>query len=179
MIYLQLFWVFLKIGLFGFGGGYAMLSMFQFDVVDNYHWMTSQEFADMVAISQMTPGPISINIATYAGYSVAGFAGALTATVSIVLPSLVLLFFVLKYIFKNKDNKIISTTLSTMRPIIGGLILVASLQMMNGSNFIDFGLHQNNFSVIICAVTFIAIFFFKVNPILMIVASGVAGYLLY
>ena len=179
MIYLQLFWVFLKIGLFGFGGGYAMLSMFQFEVVDHYQWMTSQEFADMVAISQMTPGPISINVATYAGYTVAGFAGSLIATFSIVLPSLILLFFVLKYIFKNKENKIISTTLSMMRPIIGGLILVAALQMMNGSNFSDFGLHQNNFSVIICAVTLIAIFFLKVNPILMILASGVAGYLLY
>ena len=96
MIYLQLFWVFLKIGLFGFGGGYAMLSMFQFEVVDHYQWMTSQEFADMVAISQMTPGPISINVATYAGYTVAGFAGSLIATFSIVLPSLILLFFVLK-----------------------------------------------------------------------------------
>ena len=179
MIFLSLFVTFFKIGLFGFGGGYGMLSLIQAETVVHHHWLSSAEFTNVVAISQMTPGPISINVATYAGYTVAGFAGSLIATFSIVLPSLILLFFVLKYIFKNKENKIISTTLSMMRPIIGGLILVAALQMMNGSNFSDFGLHQNNFSVIICAVTFIAIFFLKVNPILMILASGVAGYLLY
>ena len=70
MIYLQLFWAYLKIGIFGFGGGYAMLSMIQFEIVDHYGWMTVEEFADIVALSQMTPGPVSINIATYIGYTV-------------------------------------------------------------------------------------------------------------
>ena len=88
MIYLQLFWAYLKIGIFGFGGGYAMLSMIQFEIVDHYGWMTVEEFADMVALSQMTPGPVSINIATYIGYTVGGIFGSLVATAAIVLPSL-------------------------------------------------------------------------------------------
>ena len=89
MIYLQLFLVYLKIGLLGFGGGYAMLSMIQFEVVEKHGWMTLNEFADVVALSQMTPGPISINCATYVGYQVGGIIGSLLASMAIVMPSLV------------------------------------------------------------------------------------------
>ena len=179
MIYLQLFWAYLKIGIFGFGGGYAMLSMIQFEIVDHYGWMTVEEFADMVALSQMTPGPVSINIATYIGYTVGGIFGSLVATAAIVMPSLLLLLFVLKFLFKNKDKYIVKTTLSSMKPVIAGLIFVAALQMMNANNFTDFGLHQNNISVIICIVSFIAVFFAKINPILLILASGLVGYFVY
>ena len=179
MIYLQLFWAYLKIGIFGFGGGYAMLSMIQFEIVDHYGWMTTAEFADMVALSQMTPGPVSINIATYIGYTVGGIWGSLVATSAIVLPSLLMLVLVLKFLFKNKDNYIVKSTLSSMKPVIAGLIFVAALQLMNSNNFIDFGLHQNNISVIICAVTFAGVFWAKINPILLILASGLVGYLIY
>lgn len=179
MIYLQLFWVYLKIGLLGFGGGYAMLSMIQFEVVEKHAWMTTSEFADVVALSQMTPGPISINCATYVGYQVGGIFGSLLASFSIVLPSLILLYFVLRYLFKHKDNFIIKTTLKNMKPFIAGLIFAAAMLMMNKATFSDFGLGENNVSVIICAVTFIAIFFFKVNPMIMIVLSGVAGLMFF
>ena len=179
MIYLQLFWAYLKIGIFGFGGGYAMLSMIQFEIVDHYGWMTTAEFADMVALSQMTPGPVSINIATYIGYTVGGIWGSLVATSAIVLPSLLMLVLVLKFLFKNKDNYIVKSTLSSMKPVIAGLIFVAAMQLMNSNNFIDFGLHQNNISVIICAVTFAGVFWAKINPILLILASGLVGYLIY
>lgn len=175
MIYLQLFWVYLKIGLLGFGGGYAMLSMIQFEVVEKHAWMTMSEFADVVALSQMTPGPISINCATYVGYQVGGIFGSLLASFSIVLPSLILLYFVLKFLFKHKDNFIIKTTLRDLKPFIAGLIFAAAMLMMNKTTFSDFGLGENNISVIICAVTFVAIFFFKVNPMIMIALSGVAG----
>ena len=175
MIYLQLFWVYLKIGLLGFGGGYAMLSMIQFEVVEKHAWMTMSEFADVVALSQMTPGPISINCATYVGYQVGGIFGSLLASFSIVLPSLILLYFVLRYLFKHKDNFIIKTTLRDLKPFIAGLIFAAAMLMMNKTTFSDFGLGENNISVIICAVTFVAIFFFKVNPMIMIALSGVAG----
>ena len=173
MIYLQLFWVYLKIGLLGFGGGYAMLSMIQFEVVEKHAWMTMSEFADVVALSQMTPGPISINCATYVGYQVGGIFGSLLASFSIVLPSLILLYFVLRYLFKHKDNFIIKTTLRDLKPFIAGLIFAAAMLMMNKTTFSDFGIGENNISLIICAVTFVAIFFFKVNP--MIAISGVAG----
>ena len=179
MIYWQLFWAYLKIGILGFGGGYAMLSMIQFEVVDHYNWMTMEEFADIVALSQMTPGPVSINLATFIGYTMGGFLGSLIATLAIVLPSLLLLVFVLRFLFKNKDNYIVKTTLSSTKPVIAGLIFVAALTMMNPTSFVDFGLHQNNISVIICAVSFIGVFWAKINPILLIIASGLVGYLVY
>lgn len=179
MIYLQLFWTYLKIGILGFGGGYAMLSMIQFEVVDNHGWMTTTEFADMVALSQMTPGPVSINIATYIGYTVGGILGSLVATAAIVLPSLLMLVLVLKFLFKHKENYIVKTTLASMKPVIAGLIFVAALIMMNPVSFPDAGLHGNNISVIICAVSFAAVFWAKINPILLILASGLVGYLIY
>ena len=179
MIYLQLFWTYLKIGIFGFGGGYAMLSMIQFEVVDNHGWMTVEEFADMVALSQMTPGPVSINIATYIGYTVGGILGSLVATAAIVLPSLLMLYLVLKFLFKHKDNYIVKTTLASMKPVIAGLIFVAALMMMNPVSFADAGLHGSNISVIICAVSFVCVFWTKINPILLILASGLVGYLIY
>ena len=152
-----------------------MLSMIQFEVVEKHAWMTMSEFADVVALSQMTPGPISINCATYVGYQVGGIFGSLLASFSIVLPSLILLYFVLRYLFKHKDNFIIKTTLRDLKPFIAGLIFAAAMLMMNKTTFSDFGLGENNVSVIICAVTFVAIFFFKVNPMIMIALSGLAG----
>ena len=92
MIYLKLLYVFLKIGLMGFGGGYAMLSMIQFETVDHFGWLTLMEYSDMLAISQMTPGPVSINMATYVGYTLAGLPGAVVATVSLRLPPVASLF---------------------------------------------------------------------------------------
>ena len=179
MIYLQLFWAYLKIGIFGFGGGYAMLSMIQFEIVEHHQWMSLEEFADMVALSQMTPGPVSINIATYIGYTVGGILGSLVATAAIVLPSLLMLYLVLKFLFKHKDNYIVKTTLSSMKPVIAGLIFVAALQMMNPVSFADAGLQGSNISVIICAVTFACMFWTKINPILLILASGLVGYFVY
>ena len=122
---------------------------------------------------------VADGLQTVTGYTVGGIWGSLLASFSLVMPSLLLLVFVLKFLFKNKENYIVKTTLSSMKPVIAGLIFVAALQMMNTSNFTDFGLHQNNISVIICAVTFIAVFWAKINPILMILASGLVGYLIY
>ena len=179
MIYLQLFLVYLKIGLLGFGGGYAMLSMIQFEVVEKHGWMTMSEFADVVALSQMTPGPISINCATYVGYQVGGIFGSLLASFSIVLPSLILIYFVLRFLFKNKDNIIIKTTLKDMKPFIAGLIFAAATLMMNAANFPDVGLGKNNVSIIICAVSFVCVFFFKVNPMILIAMAGIAGVIFF
>lgn len=179
MIYLQLFWAYLKIGIFGFGGGYAMLSMIQFEIVEHYQWMSLEEFADIVAISQMTPGPVSINMATFTGYTVGGFWGSILASFALVLPSLLLFLIVLKFLFKNKENYIVKTTLSSMKPVIAGLIFTAALLMMNANNFSDFGLHGSNISVIICVLTFVGVFWAKINPILLIIASGLVGYFVY
>jgi chromate transporter len=179
MEYLYLFYVFFKIGLFGFGGGYAMISLIQFEVVDHFQWMTSPEFADILAISQITPGPISINSATYVGFTVAGIPGAFVATSALCLPSLLLMFFVIKYLFANMGNRYIKYIFSGLRPVVIGLILAAALLLMNRDNFTDAGLNGANFSVIIFIAVFIGSYFYKVNPILLILLAGAFGYILY
>lgn len=177
MVYLQLLYVFFKIGLLGFGGGYAMLSLIQFEVVDHFNWMTISEFSDMLAISQMTPGPVSINTATYVGYSVAGVPGAIVATVSLCLPSVFLMYLVIRFLFKNKDNRYVQYIMSGLRPVLGGLILAAALMLMNKENFSDFGWGEHNLSVIIFVVSFVALHFFKVNPMWLIAGSALLGVL--
>lgn len=178
MIYLQLLWVFVKIGVLGFGGGYAMLSLIQHEVVDHYAWMTTTEFADMVAISQMTPGPISINLATYVGYTAAGFGGSLLASFALCLPSVIMVYFILKLFMSKKNNTLMNNTLKGLKPAIAGLIFAAGLSMMNLQNFPDFG-KGHNISVIICVLAFVASYFFKANPILLIVLSGIVGFIAY
>lgn len=179
MIYLELFWVYFKIGLLGFGGGYAMLSLIQFEMVENHAWLSATEFADLVAVSQITPGPVSINLATYTGYNIGGIFGSLLATFSLILPSLAAMYFIIKLLLKYKESHAIKTTLSIMKPVIAGLIFSAAVLMMNKENFVDAGLHGNNISTIICAATFIGIFFLKINPIVLILLSGAVGYLVF
>ena len=107
MIFLQLFYTFFKIGLFGFGGGYAMLSMIQGEVVTRHGWLSPQEFTDIVAISQMTPGPIGINSATYVGFTVTGSVwGSITATFAVVLPSFLLMLIISKFFLKYQKSSI-------------------------------------------------------------------------
>lgn len=179
MIYLQLLWVFIKIGVLGFGGGYAMLSLIQHEVVDNYTWMTTTEFADMVAISQMTPGPISINMATYVGYTTGGFFGSLLASFALCLPSIVMVYFIIRLFMNKNGNRLMSNLLKGLKPAIAGLIFAAGLSMMNAQNFVQIGKGENNISIVICVLAFVASYFFKANPILLIVLSGVVGYFLY
>lgn len=179
MIYLQLLWVFVKIGVLGFGGGYAMLSLIQHEVVDHYAWMTTTEFADMVAISQMTPGPISINMATYVGYTAGGFGGSLLASFALCLPSIIMVYFIIKLFMNKKNGSLMSNVLKGLKPAIAGLILAAGLAMMNSQNFVQIGKGENNISIVICVLAFVASYFFKANPILLIVLSGVVGFFVY
>lgn len=172
-MYLKLFWSFFKIGLFGFGGGYGMISMIQFDIVDKNGWMTNSEFADILALSQMTPGPISINCATYIGYNQGGIIGAIFTTFALCLPTVLLMVAVITWLFKNKENHYVKALLSSLNPIVVGLIFSAGVLMMNKENFVGFE------SVIVCAIVFVATFFFKVNPIYLIIMSGIFGYFYY
>lgn len=179
MIYLQLLWVFIKIGVLGFGGGYAMLSLIQHEVVDHYAWMSTTEFADMVAISQMTPGPISINMATYVGYTTAGIGGSLLASFALCLPSIIMVYLIIRLFMKKGGNTLMSNLLKGLKPAIAGLIFAAGLAMMNRQNFVEIGKGENNVSIVICVLAFVASYFFKANPILLIVLSGVIGYFVY
>ena len=143
MVYLNLLWAYLKIGLFGFGGGYAMLSLIQHEAVEVIHygesspWLTSKEFTDIVAISQMTPGPIGINSATYIGYVATGgsILGSILATVAVCLPSFILVLLIGKFLLKHQNNVYIKSIFAGLRPIVVGLIASAALILMNKENF--------------------------------------------
>lgn len=174
MLYLQLFWSFFKIGLFGFGGGYAMLSLIQHEVVDKHGWVSSAEFTDIVAISQMTPGPIGINSATYIGYTASGsVAGSLVATFAVCLPSFVIVLLIAHAFTKFRKNKYVESAFTGLRPATVGLILAAALLLMNRENFVDYK------SVIIFVAAFVLTKFANVHPILMILLAGIAGLFLY
>ena len=114
MIYIQLFYTFFKIGLLGFGGGYEMLSLIQFEIVEHYHWLTVSQFTDIVAISQATPGPIGINSATFVGFSVAGIFGAIVATIAVVTPSFILMYLLIYIFNRYRDNIYTKSILSVM-----------------------------------------------------------------
>lgn len=187
MIFLQLFYTFFKIGLFGFGGGYAMISMIQGEVVTRHEWLSSNEFTDIIAISQMTPGPIGINSATYVGYSAVvnagyshavGILGSTIATVSVVLPSFILMVLISKFFLKYQKHPIIASVFEGLRPGVVGLLAAAALVLMNGENFGTYNWPILT-SIILFAGTFIASYRYKVNPILLIVICGIIGYVTF
>lgn len=173
MIYFDIFLSFFKIGMFGFGGGYAMLSLIQAEVVVKHKWLTAAEFADVVAISQMTPGPISINSATYIGYTTTQSPlGSAIATLGVCMPSLILMFIGSYFFYKLKDNRYVSTVMRSLRPVIIGLILSAALTLLTKENFVDY----RSYLIFIGALTAVG---FKVNPLLVITGAGIAGYFVF
>lgn len=187
MIFLQLFYTFFKIGLFGFGGGYAMISMIQGEVVTRHEWLSSTEFTDIIAISQMTPGPIGINSATYVGYSAVvnagyshaiGVLGSTVATVSVVLPSFILMVLISKFFLKYQKHPIIASVFKGLRPGVVGLLAAAALVLMNGENFGTYN-WQILTSILLFGGTFIASYRYKINPILLIVICGFIGYVTF
>lgn len=187
MLFLQLFYAFFKIGLFGFGGGYAMISMIQGEVVTRHAWLTSTEFTDIIAISQMTPGPIGINSATYVGYTAVvnagyshaiGILGSIITTGAVVLPSFILMVFISRFFLKYQKHPAVAAVFSGLRPGVVGLLAAAALVLMNGENF-GTGDVQILVSALLFIVVFIASYRFKVNPILLIVLSGAVGYAVY
>ena len=189
MIYLYLFITFFEIGLFGFGGGYGMLSLIQSEVVHRYHWLTTAQFTDIVAISQMTPGPIGINSATYCGYTAVHNAGgdylmsvlgSATATFALVLPSLILMILISRMLMKYMKTPLVQSIFAGLRPAVVGLLAAATLLLMTPENFSTPTLNpwQFTISVLLFIATFIGTMWVKVNPIKMILLAGFAGLLL-
>ncbi len=192
MIYLQLFISYLKIGFFGFGGGYAMLSLIQYEVVVRHGWISAAQFSDIVAISQVTPGPIAINSATYVGYTVGatlgtpyfGILGAFVATFAVCLPSLTLMLVATHFFLRLKNNRYVEGAMMGIKPIVIGMIASAALLMIapmgeaakaaegGQSNFIDV------WSWVLFGGALIASMI-KVNPILIILFSAIAGVIIY
>jgi len=189
MIFLQLFYTFLLIGIFTFGGGYSMIALIEHEMVDNHGWMTAHEFTDMLAISQMTPGPVGINTATYAGYTAvvnsgypewAGVCGSLIASLAVILLPVLLVVLLSRWLMVHKDNPQVATVMRVLRLAVVGLIAAAALGLLTAESFGMPGLSkQFVVSVIIFAAVFIASWRFRVSPILLIVLSGVAGGLIY
>ena len=178
MLYLQLFITFFKIGLFGFGGGAAMLSLIQFEVVEYYGWITASEFTNMVAVSQITPGPIGINCATYAGYLATGNAfGSALATFALVLPSFIIMMLLIAFMTKKKDNKYIDSVMRILRPVVIGLIAAAALLLITEESF---GAGYRDWTAwLIFAAAFIATKWLKLSPILMILSAAIIGLIIY
>ena len=135
-ILIQLFVSFFKIGAFSFGGGYAMLPLLEKEVIKTHNWMSSREFIDIFAISEMTPGPIAVNSATFLGYKVAGFIGAFTATFAVILPSFIVISLIFAFILKFKNSPYVDWIFKGIRPIVLGLILAAGITVAKTS-FID------------------------------------------
>ena len=189
MIYLYLFITFFKIGLFGFGGGYGMLSLIQHETVERWHWLTSAQFTDIVAISQMTPGPIGINSATYAGYQAVmngGYStpmailGSATATFALVLPSFILMILISRAFMKYMKTQGVQSVFMGLRPAVVGLLAAATLLLCTKENFSTPTEDAWQFwvSVFLFVATFIGTLVFKINPIKLILMAGFAGLLL-
>jgi len=189
MIFVDLFITFFKIGLFGFGGGYGMLSLIQHETVESHHWLSTSEFTDIVAISQMTPGPIGINSATYCGYTAvhnAGFSSAMavlgsaTATFALVLPSLILMILISRLFIKYMNTRPVRSVFAGLRPAVVGLLAAAILLLCNAENFSTPFENPWQFfiSVALLAATAFGTGFLRINPIHMICYAAFAGLLL-
>lgn len=195
-LYLELFWTFLVIGLFTFGGGYAMISLIQAQVVIKHAWISDGTFTDIVAISQMTPGPIGINSATYIGYEVLQNAGAghfmsilgsFTTTIALVLPSFIIMLQIVRFYLRHRSSPMLIEVMDTLRPAVVGLIAAAAAVLIFTVSWSgarpSFGIVSENFvdwkSWILLAGAFAASVWCKIHPILIIIAGGLMGLLLY
>lgn len=198
-IFWQLIRAYIKIGIFGFGGGYAMLSLVENEVVGP-GWISDQMFTDIVAVSQMTPGPIGINSATYIGFVAPGevnpeyagiwwgLLGSCVATLAVVLPSFFLVLYSAHFIRRHHESGVIKAIFAGLRPVVVGLIASAAILLMNKPNFDPNGITwQLAANIIICVAAFCLVFFaipwrgrkIKLHPILVIIMAGIAGFVLY
>jgi len=169
MIYLKLFWEFIKIGAFTFGGGYAMIPLIEREIVNKYHWLTMEQFTDIIAIAEMTPGPVAINSATFVGYRVAKVWGAVIATTGVILPSFLIIWTIASVFFQFQDNPTIQAAFKGLRPAVLGLIIVAALSISKASILAGYK------SLLIVIGTIIALSIFKIHPILVLIICAIIG----
>lgn len=169
---LELFLAFSKIGLFSYGGGYAMLPFIQDQAIEVYGWLTTHEFLDILGIAQVTPGPISINTATFVGYRTAGISGAIVATTAVVLPSFIIVLTISFFFHKFHKSKTVQNVFKGLRPIVLGLVASAAVDI-GREVFIDYK------SVIISIGIFLILTFKNINTIMLLVFAGLLGVLFY
>ncbi len=178
MLYFELFMSFFKIGLFGFGGGAAMLPLIQFELVQKHGWITNAEFTNMIAISQITPGPIGINCATYAGYLSSGNVfGSAIATFALVLPSFIIMVLLVKVMNRFSENIWVQSIMKVLRLTVVGLIAAAALLLVTEETF---GAQYRDWSAwLIFILAFVSTKWLKVSPIVMISAAAIVGIIVY
>lgn len=184
MIYLELFWSFFQVGLFSFGGGYAAMPLIRSQVVDLHQWLSLTEFTDLITISQMTPGPIAINSATFVGIQIAGLPGALISTFGCILPSCIIVSVLAWLYTKYKNLRVLQNVLSALRPTVVALILAAGLSILTLALW-----GQEQLPVNLASTDWIAILLFggglfllrkfKANPIFIMIGCGVVGGVCY
>ncbi|MCL2837926.1 MAG: chromate transporter [Oscillospiraceae bacterium] len=174
-ILLELFWVFFMLGLLGFGGGYAIIPLLQYEVV-NRGWMTLYEFADIVAVTQISPGPMGANAAGYVGYAMAGPIGAVAAIIGLIAPSFILVLLVAHFFKKFYQASLTQSILHGVRPVTIGLIASAGYTFFMMSPFGD--VRNVAASVAIFMVAGSLSFVKKINPVLIILISAILGILL-
>ena len=181
MIYLQLFWSFLQIGALSFGGGYAAVPLIEAQIVSNRAWLRMTEFANLITIAEMTPGPIAINAATFVGTKIAGIPGALCATFGCILPSCVLVTLLAKLYLKYRSLSAFQTVLSTLRPAVVAMIASAGVLIVKDAFWTggEILLSQTNFAMAaIFALCFVLLRKTKLSPILVMVLAGLANLML-
>ena len=185
MIYLDLFLVFLKVGCFSFGGAYGALPLIR-DVVMSYGWLNDEMLTYMIAVSESTPGPIMVNLATYIGSSQAGFLGAAIATLAVVTPSFLIILLITALLNTALKNKYVQAVLRGLKPCVIGIVLATGIYMMGSNCFGEINNIKITFqTIIITAILIIAMIGYrhitkkKISPIILIVFSAIVGILVY
>ncbi len=184
MIYLELFWSFFQIGLFSIGGGYAAMPLIQAQVVERHPWLTMAQFADIVTIAEMTPGPIALNAATFVGIQVAGIPGALTATLGCIVPSCVIVMLLAYVYYRFRGLTMVQGILAGLRPAVIAMIASAGINLLLMATCGQQALPQDIRSIdLIAVVLFLSGFFVlrkrKTNPIYVMAGCGAVGLILY
>lgn len=184
MIYLDLFWSFFQIGLFSIGGGYAAMPLIQNQVVDIHPWLTMAQFADIMTIAEMTPGPVAINSATFVGIQVAGLPGAIIATVGCVFPSCIIVMTLAYIYYRFRGLNMVQGVLAGLRPAVIAMIASAGISLLIMAIYGQRMIPDDLLSVDMIAVVIFLIGFFilrkwKPNPLWVMAGSGVAGIILY
>ncbi|MBN2539957.1 MAG: chromate transporter [Bacilli bacterium] len=169
---LVLFWTFFKIGLFTFGGGYSMIPLIHFYAVDKYKWVSEQEFIDIIAIAESTPGPIAINSATYVGYKALGVKGSASATFGVVLPSIIIIIIISAFLMQFKDNQYVEYAFMGIRVGVSVLILNAAVRIYKK-------VKKNVFAYIIVLFGLLTAYFEFIPIVFVILIAGALGILYY
>lgn len=183
MIYIQLFISFLQIGLFSFGGGYAAMPLIQNQVVNLHHWLSLSEFTDLITISQMTPGPIAINSATFVGEKIAGVSGAIVATLGCIMPSIIIVTIIAYFYMKYRDLDSLQSVLKTLRPAVVAMIASAGVSILVTAFFGESGLIvMKNLKiqmVVIFVICMVLLMKFKMSPVFVMILAGILNVMQY